>query len=179
MALTALVLTSCCQCFSLFFSLSPFLWKPPKITTYLDQIFGSRNFSVHTPNITIWQTFIKGHDHLCDYILSSFEKRESERKNVQLCKQQVDSSKPHRVFYLCGQEPDWTIALFPRRPQSETSTLVRHENMESAGTTLRAAYLCLRLHIAIGFMFHLYFPSMITPEQKKSVECGVFCCRNT
>lgn len=104
------------------------------------------------------------------------EKRESERKNVQLCKQQVDSSKPHRVFYLCGQEPDWTIALFPRRPQSETSTPCRHENVESAGTTLSSILMskttyCYRVYVSL--VFSKYDNTRAEKKKVWNVECFV------
>lgn len=90
-----------------------------------------------TSNFVIWQTFKINFISVSDYTVSSYRgKRECESKNVQLCQQQVDSSKLHRVFYLCRQELHWTVALFPRRPQSETRTLCRHENMESTGNTL-------------------------------------------
>lgn len=122
-----------------FFFFGLFWPKTKIVTTYPNESFGSvSGFQwMCTSNSVIWQTFKMNLISVCDDTVSSYRgKRESKRKNVQLCQQQVDSSKPHRVFYLCRQELHWTVALFPRRPQSETCTRCRHENRESTGNTL-------------------------------------------
>lgn len=117
---------------------------------------------------------------ICVLILFQvIKERESERRNVQLCKQQVDSSKPHRVLYLCGQEPHWTIALFPRRPQSEASTLCWHDTMESAGTTLSSILISMttyyyRVYVSCTHVFSKYGNTRAERGKKVwNVECFV------
>ncbi|KAK2894748.1 hypothetical protein Q8A67_011977 [Cirrhinus molitorella] len=117
---------------------------------------------------------------VCVYNVSGYRgKRESESKNVQLCQQQVDSSKPYRVFYLCRQELHWTVALFPRRPQSETRTLCRHENIESTGNTLSSKLISMttyryRVYVSCRPVFSKYDNTRAERGEKVwNVECLV------
>lgn len=151
------------------------------MTTYLDIFWQLKFQCACPPNVVIWQTFKM--NTIC--VITLFRVIEERvRERMWSC---VNNRLIHQS-HIASVLPVRTGATLDHCPVS-TATPIRDEYSMQAWKhgkhrnhpEQHLQYIYDYYPIAIGCMLHanLYFPWTITSAERKKVECGVFCHRNT